>query len=62
VMDNVFLLLGIPLLTAWILLRRRRGQTLAPISALVAVTVAAAAWTVLRNMPGFPLVPTLLMG
>ncbi|HET9875265.1 MAG TPA: DUF2752 domain-containing protein [Mycobacterium sp.] len=62
VMDNVFLLFGIPLLTAWILLRRRRGQTLAPVSAVVAVTVAAAAWTVLRNMPGFPLVPTLLVG
>ena len=28
----------------------------------VRITVAAVAWTVLRNLPGFPLVPTILSG
>jgi hypothetical protein len=28
----------------------------------VTITVAAVAWTVLRNLPGFPLVPTILSG
>lgn len=58
--DNVFLLLGIPLLAGWILLRRRRGHASLPIPAVVAIVVAAAAWAVLRNLPGFPLVPGVL--
>ena len=32
-----------------------------PISAAVIVTIALT-WTVVRNLPGFPLVPTLLDG
>jgi Protein of unknown function (DUF2752) len=60
--DNVFLLAGIPVLAGWILLRRRRGKSPLTIPALVAVVIAALAWTVLRNLPGFPLVPTLLTG
>jgi len=31
-----------------------------PLGALV--LVAAVAWTVVRNLPGFPLVPTVLTG
>lgn len=62
VADNVFLLAAIPVLAAWILLRRRRGQTLAPMPAVVTVAVALTAWTVLRNLPGFPLVPVVLTG
>ena len=58
--DNVFLLVGIPTLAAWILLRRRSGKTPVPIAGLVAVVIATLSWTVLRNLPGFPLVPTLL--
>jgi hypothetical protein len=60
--DNVFLLVGIPMLAGWVLLRRRRGQAVLPIPAVVTITVAAMAWTVLRNLPGFPLVPTILSG
>jgi hypothetical protein len=60
--DNVFLLLGLPLLAGWVLLRRRQGRAALPTPAMVADVVAAAAWTVLRNLPGFPLVPTIVGG
>ncbi|WP_395311168.1 DUF2752 domain-containing protein [Mycobacterium sp. AMU20-3851] len=62
VMDNVFLLVGLPLLALWLLVRWRRGRPLMPVAASVTVVAAAVAWTVLRNWPGFPLVPTLLSG
>lgn len=58
--DNVFLLAGIPVLAGWILLRRRREKSLLPMPAAVTVVIAIVAWTVVRNLPGFPLVPTLL--
>lgn len=58
--DNVFLLVGIPMLAGWFLLRHRSGKSLLPIPAVAAVVIAMLAWTVLRNLPGFPLVPTLL--
>ncbi len=62
VVDNVVALIGLPLLLAWILLRRRSGRPwMTPISAAVIVTIALT-WTVVRNLPGFPLVPTLLDG
>jgi len=60
--DNVFLLLGIPMLASWMLIRRRQGRGALPMPAMVTITVAAVAWTVLRNLPGFPLVPTILSG
>ncbi|WP_422746482.1 DUF2752 domain-containing protein [Mycobacterium sp. WMMD1722] len=60
--DNVFLLVGLPLLALWALLRRRRGETVLPAPAVVVVVAAVVAWTVVRNLPGFPLVPTLLTG
>ena len=60
VVDNVFLLVGLPMLAAWLLLRWRRGQPLMTTPAIVVIAVAAITWTVVRNMPGFPLVPTLL--
>lgn len=62
VVDNVFLLVGIPALIAWVLLRRRaRKPAMTPVivAMLVAVSIA---WTVVRNLPGFPLVPTLYGG
>lgn len=62
VIDNVFLLVGIPLLAGWVLLRRRHGERMLPMPAVVALAAAAIAWTVLRNLPGFPLVPTILSG
>jgi hypothetical protein len=62
VVDNVFLLVGLPMLAAWLLVRWRRGQPLMTMPAIVVIVVAAITWTVLRNLPGFPLVPTLLGG
>jgi hypothetical protein len=62
VVDNVFLLVGLPLLLGWILLRRRRGQPWATTSTLVVILVTAVTWSVVRNLPGFPLVPTVLDG
>lgn len=62
VVDNAVALIGLPLLLAWILVRRRSGRPwMTPISATVIVIIAVA-WTVIRNLPGFPLVPTLLDG
>ena len=52
VADNVFLLVGIPVLALWVL----------AVTAIVVVAVATITWTVVRNLPGFPLVPTLLDG
>jgi hypothetical protein len=62
VVDNVFLLVGLPMLAAWLLVRWRRGQRLMPMPAIVVIAVAVISWTVVRNLPGFPLVPTLLGG
>src|ERR1700758_5585919 len=58
--DNVLLLVGIPLLVGWVLLRRRRGKSPMTLPATVTVVITLLAWTVVRNLPGFPLVPTLL--
>jgi hypothetical protein len=60
--DNLFLLVGMPVLIAWIVLRLRLGRSPLPVPAVVMIVVAAFAWTVLRNLPGFPLVPTILSG
>ncbi len=62
VIDNVFLLVALPVLAVWLVVRWRRGLTLMPMAATVTVVVAAVAWTVVRNWPGFPLVPTVLTG
>jgi hypothetical protein len=58
--DNAFLLVGIPLMLGWMLLRRRSGKSALPLSAIPLVVVAMLAWTVLRNLSGFPLIPTLI--
>lgn len=58
--DNVFLLAGIPMLLAWVLVRLSRGKTALPTPALPGLVVATIAWTVLRNLPAFPLLPTVL--
>lgn len=62
IVDNVFLLVGLPLLAAWLVLRWRKGQQLMPLPAVVVIVVAVISWTVVRNLPGFPLVPTVLTG
>jgi Protein of unknown function (DUF2752) len=62
VVDNVFLLVGLPMLFAWLLVRWRSRKPLMNTPAMVVIVVAAITWTVVRNMPGFPLVPTFLAG
>lgn len=62
VADNVFLLLGIPVLAGWIALSRRRGQPISPLRAVAFITIAALLWTVVRNLPDFPLTPGRLPG
>lgn len=61
VVDNLFLLIGLPLLAGWALWCRRRGRIALTTRVLVVIAVAAVAWTVLRNLPGFPLVPTMFI-
>lgn len=62
VTDNLFLLVGIPILAAWIVVRRRRREAVMPLPVIATIVIATLAWTVLRNLPGFPLVPTLFTG
>lgn len=59
VVDNVFLLIGMPALALWWLWRRQRGLPAFTPVVLAVIAVAALVWTVVRNLPGFPLVPTL---
>lgn len=60
VTDNVFLLAGLPLLALWWLWRRTRKRPAFTVPVVIVIAVAAAAWTVVRNTAGFPLVPTML--
>ncbi|MFV0494164.1 DUF2752 domain-containing protein [Mycobacterium sp.] len=60
--DNLFLLVGIPAVAAWILVRRQHGGSWHPKAAVVTVVLAVAVWTIVRNAPGFPLIPTVLSG
>lgn len=60
--DNVFLLVGLPSLLVWVLLRRRTQRPVVTAPMVTVVAVLAVIWTVVRNLPGFPLVPTLLDG
>ncbi len=62
VVDNVIALVGLPLLLVWFLVRRRSGRPwMTPVAAVVILGIALT-WTVVRNLPGFPLVPTVLDG
>lgn len=60
--DNVFALVVIPLLAGWIMVRRFNGRSWLPMKTMVTLLIAATAWMVVRNLPGFPLVPTVLSG
>lgn len=62
VTDNVFLLIAIPLLAAWIVLGRRPGRpVISPIPTLAVMAVTTTAWTLVRNLAGFPLMPIVLV-
>ena len=60
--DNAFLLIGMPLLLAFVIVQRSRGKRVSSTPLLAVVVSAAVVWTVARNLPGFPLVPTVLTG
>ncbi len=60
--DNAFLLIGLPLLLAWVLVRRSKGKPVLNPPAFVVIIAATVTWTIVRNLPGFPLVPTILDG
>ncbi len=62
VLDNVFLLIGLPGVAFWVLLRMRQGKPVFSPAAVTVLAVLAVTWTVVRNLPGFPLVPTILDG
>lgn len=62
VVDNVFLLVGLPGLAFWVLLRMRQGRPVFNPAAVAVLAVLTITWTVVRNVPGFPLVPTILDG
>ena len=57
--DNIFLLVGLPLLALWAGWRLRRGEAVFSAPVLMVLGVAATVWTIVRNLPGFPLVPTM---
>jgi hypothetical protein len=60
VVDNVFVLVGLPLLGLWVFSRRRMGRPPFTPAVYWVIAIAVVGWTVVRNMPGFPLVPTLV--
>lgn len=60
--DNALFLIGLPALAGWMLLRRRSGKVPLTLPAAAAAMITLFAWTVVRNLPGFPLVPTLHTG
>jgi hypothetical protein len=62
VVDNLFLLVGLPVLAVWALLRRWTGRPVVNGVVIAVLVVSTITWTVIRNLPGFPLVPTILDG
>nr|WP_156763579.1 DUF2752 domain-containing protein [Mycobacterium scrofulaceum] len=60
--DNVFLLVGIPMLAGWLLVGRSRGRPALSTAAWLIMVLAVIGWTVLRNLPGFPLFPAIQSG
>ncbi|MEW5813196.1 MAG: DUF2752 domain-containing protein [Actinomycetota bacterium] len=60
--DNAYALIGLPLLLVFLVTLRVRGKPVPAKPLLAVVATTAIAWTVARNLPGFPLVPTVLSG
>ncbi len=61
-MYNIFLLVVLPALALWVLARRAQGKPVFTVPMIVVTVVLVLTWTVVRNLPGFPLVPTILDG
>ncbi|NBQ43016.1 MAG: DUF2752 domain-containing protein [Mycobacteriaceae bacterium] len=57
--DNIVALIGLPLLLIWAMSRIGSGRKVITPAVLIVIAVIAVVWTVLRNLPGFPLVPTV---
>jgi hypothetical protein len=62
VVDNVYALVGIPLLVLWLAVCWRRGRPLNSVAPVVVIVASMVIWAVIRNLPGFPLVPTFVSG
>lgn len=62
VVDNVYALVGIPLLVLWLVMCWRRGRQVPPLALTSVVIATMVIWTVVRNLPGFPLVPSFFAG
>lgn len=62
VVDNVYLLVLLPVLAVWFGVRTVQKRSLMPTALAAFILVSAIAWTVVRNLPGFPLVPTVITG
>jgi hypothetical protein len=60
VTDNAFALVSLPLLLVWVVVRRRTGRPPFTPAVFWVIGVSVVAWTVVRNLPGFPLVPTMI--
>jgi len=60
VTDNVFALVALSLLLVWVVVRRRTGRPPFTPAVYWVIGVSVVAWTVVRNLPGFPLVPTMI--
>jgi len=62
VTDNLYLLVGLPLLALWVFWRRRQNRPVFTWTLGAVAIISAVVWTIVRNWPGFPLVPTVLGG
>ena len=60
VVDNAFVLVGLPLLLLWVVGCRRTGRSPFTPAVFWIIGISVVAWTVMRNLPGFPLVPTMI--
>jgi hypothetical protein len=60
VVDNVFALVGLPLLLLWVMSRTRADRPPFTPAVFWVIGIAVVGWTVMRNLPGFPLVPTMI--
>ena len=58
--DNVLLLVGAPLLAGGFCCAAAAESGRVTLPAVATVVITLLAWTMVRNLPGFPLVPTLL--